>query len=257
MKPNSNSQMGSHSQANPLKTLKWLFRPKPSPKTIETLKPIRKNSVLSPSIHETLNPIELKKALMGEMTDEHHGVLRLSFDIGIQNEIDSIARTLKDRYGRETSTPKKMGIGGQRAFSHYLNFFSPHASFTVQECRFQSSPKPKPYDFLIGFIYSKHEKGFFKIEVKTSPHGYGHLNYYKQFGTPYPNYVVAIKSLNEEMTKYELYGYTLGTKVKAHKSRPQFGKRLHAMALNRTNFDYYSYFHSYVLGLPFKEKFSD
>jgi len=258
MKPKSNSQMGSHRKANPLKRVKWLFRPKPTVKTLDGLKPIRLHTPLSPNIRESLNSIELTKALTGEMTDEHHGVVNLSFDIGIRNEIEAIAQTLKDRRGQKIGNPMKMGWGGQLSFSYYLNFFSEYSNFTVKEDRPQASQIPKPYDFLIGTKYEgDSETHFASIEIKTSPYGSRMLNYYKAFNQPYPKYVIVIRCLNEEMTKYELFGWTLGFKVKAHKSIIMYSKKRHSMSLTRTNFDYYSYFHRYVLGLPFKEKFGD
>lgn len=256
MKPTSKAQTGSRSQVNPLQRLKWLFRPNPSPKTLINLEPIRK---YAPSDSPTrLKLVDVPKAMKGEITDERYGVLKLYFDVGIRNEIEGIAQTLRDRRHQDVTTPMKMGWGGQLAFSYYLNFFSQYALFTVEEDRPQASQKPKPYDFRIGHFSTKPpEKFLFTIEIKTSPFLSRNLNYYQPFNQKYSRYAVIIRCLNEEMTRYELFGYTLGSKVKAHKHTIVYGKKRHSMALTRTNFDYYTYFHHNILFLPFKEKFGD
>jgi len=234
--------MGSHRKANPLKAIKWLFQPKRTPKPFQ---------LRTPNVRKRFkNP----KALKGEMPK--CGVVRLSFDIGIRNEIDAIAQTLKDRRNQRIRNPMKMGWGGQIAFSYYLNFFSEYSNFTVKEDKPQASPIPKTFDFLIGHK-GESDTRFETIEVKTSPHGSRALNYYQAFNKEYPDYVVVVRCLKEDMTEYELYGWTSGSKVEAHEFKTAWNKKCHSMALNRTNFDYYSYFHERILGLPFKEKFGD
>ena len=254
MKPTIESQTGSASQRNPLKSMKWIFKPKPSPKTLKALEPLRGSF---DHIRERLNTVKITKAISGEITDKNYGVVRLAFDVGIVYEIEGIAQTQKHRKGWKSGNPQKMGFGGQLAFSHYLTFFADVSNFTVKECRFQASPKPKPYDFLFRIPHTNGSRLFFKIEVKTAPCGQSRVNYYKSFGTPYPDYAVIVKCLNEEMTKYEIYGYASGTYIKAQKSSIRNNRMCHSIQLHRRKFNYYSFFHTNFLGLPFIEKFGD
>lgn len=239
--------MGSFTQTNPLKRVKFHFRPNPSPKTLKI-----RSYIPTPYYSSKLTPIELKRAMEGE-TIEELGVIHLTFDIGMIEHIQAIVRTLKQRRNQTVSKPMQFGWLGQNAYDSYLNFFSKYSDFTVTVDRPLSSPIPKPYDF--DFRFPNQPSKRFRVEVKTVPYLSRDLSYFR--GDIEPDFVVGVRALDEEMTKCELYGFTYGIVVKKFKSVIRYGKPCHRIPLNRANFDYYTFFHTNLLGLPFKEKFGD
>lgn len=175
------------------------------------------------------------------------------FDQGIVNQIEAIAKTLEARGHKPITEAQKYGWGGQLSYSAYLNFFAPYSDFSVQHDDPSYSPMSKPYDFLI----TRPEQSF-RIEVKTAPLHKQKIQYCQYPSNPYPKYLVVIKATNKTMDQYDIYGYMLGSILKQLKATIKYrGKKCHSVLVNRRFLDYYDYFHEKILGLPFKEKFSD
>jgi len=248
LKSKNNPKTGSsENERSPLKSIKWVFRPK-KPKPI--INPVR-GRIKPVERGLSFGRIRSHKKLFGQMRES--GVIHLAFDVGLLNEIEAIARTLKDRRNQTVTKPQKFGWGGQLSFDYYLNFFAEYSKFTFKSDRCLGTRYPKPYDFLIKFM----DGTSFKVEIKTAPYLSRRLSYFKRREQSYPDYVVCVVSLNEEMTKYELYGWALGIEIKKHKSTIRYGKKCHRIPINRANFNYYSFFHKKILRLPYLEKFSD
>jgi hypothetical protein len=217
-----NDFLGSLSPANPLKRFKWVS----DELALKTVKPIK-----------------------GEWVE--NGSLLLSFDIGIREEINGVRITLKNR-GKPCKRPCEFGYGAQYSYYHYLNFYSDVSPFRFQyDCVFGSRFN-KPADFRIFFPdYA------FWLEVKSVPPTYSNCRYFKNQFTPYPDYVVCIKCLDEEMLNYEVYGFCTGSDVQ--KVKPKIGSEFlcHEIPANREHFKPYSDFHKNVLKLPYMETFDN
>jgi len=215
---------GSLSQANPLKRFKWVSEPESSLKTV--------------------------KAVKGEFFPS--GVLRLIFEIGIRMEIEGVRHTLINE-GKECGRPCQFGYGSQYAYWHYLNYFSEFSSFRFQyDCVFGSSYN-KPADFRIFFPDYD-----FWLEVKSAPPNMECCRYFvTQKNYSYPEWVVCVKCLDEEMLKYEIYGFCSGSHVQEISRELIHGFPCHQIPLNREHFKSYNDFHENILKLPYVENFDN
>ena len=216
--------MGSLSQANPLKRFKWVTEPE--------------------------FDLEEVKAVKGEFVES--GSLFLSFDVGIQMEIEGVRHSLINR-GKSCGRPCQFGYGSQYSYWHYLNYFSEVSPFRFQyDCVFGSSYN-KPADFRIFFPdYA------FWLEVKSVPPTMDYCRYYvTQKNYTYPEWVVCIKCLDEEMLNYEVYGFCSGSHVQDISPELIHGFTCHQIPVNREHFKPYSDFHENILKLPLVESFDN
>jgi hypothetical protein len=107
-----------------------------------------------------------------------------------------------------------------------------------------------PYDFHI-FFPTHH----YFVEVKTVPPNMSYCRYYKSTRYSFPDYVVCVKALDEEMLNYELYGYCKGSHVQALELKTVHGSSCYEIPVNRDHFNSYIEFHKSILNLPYLEKF--
>lgn len=211
---------GSLSKANPLKRFTWAS----APQSMSIVKPIK-----------------------GEC--EASGVLHLSFDGALRTEIEGVRTALMNR-GKSCNKPCMFGYGGQYAYYHYLNYFMEHSKFRFRYDCVYGSAYGLPHDFRIFFPTHR-----FWIEVKTSPPNMSYCRYYKIDPNPFPEWVVYVKALDEEMLNYELYGYCEGLHVQTFERKLRYGKPCYEIPANRDHFNPYIEFHNSILRLPYLEKF--
>jgi hypothetical protein len=225
MKRNLDIFEGSLSIANPLNRFAWISEPEKTETNVV-------------KIH-------------AEFAED--GVLRLFFDNAIITEIDAVALALNNR-GKDPPCrrPCKFGMGAQFAYFHYLNFFSEQSKFRFRYDDPFGSRYNLPADFRIFF-----PKLAFWLEVKSSFPNMKYSRYFTSKYNEYPEYVVCVRVLNEEMTSYELYGFCTGSDVQKIPSKVVYGCPCHEIPVTREFFKPYTEFHKTILKLPFLEKFDN
>ena len=217
--------MGSLSTANPLKRFAWIAK------------------------HDD-GSSDVKKIRGGFVED---GVLRLSFDNAIRTEIEAVALVLNNR-GRQRpcERPCQFGFGAQYAFYHYLNYFAEFSKFRFQYDDPFGSRFNLPADFRIFF-----PKLAFWLEIKSTFPNMSYCRYFTSKYYDYPDHVVCVRVLNEEMTIYELYGFCSGSDVQKIPCNFVCGMKCHEIPVTREFFKPYSEFHKTILKLPMIEKFDN
>jgi len=219
MKTSLDLFLGSLSTANPLKRFKWIRDPR------EVLK------------------------IEGTMTED--GTIKLYFDNAIITEIQAVALALNNR-GKipPCARPCQFGYGAQYAFYHYLNYFSEDSKFRFKYDDVFGSRFNLPADFRIFFPESE-----FWLEVKSNFPNMTYSRYFVSKYYQYPEYVVCVRILNEEMTNYEIYGFCTGSDVKKIPRETVCGLPCHQIPVTREFFKPYSDFHKTILKLPMVETF--
>jgi hypothetical protein len=81
--------------------------------------------------------------------------------------------------------------------------------------------------------------------------------YYASQYYEYPEYVVCVRVLNEEMTNYEIYGFCTGSDVQKIPRETVCGLPCHQIPVTREYFKPYSDFHKTILKLPMVERFDN
>jgi len=227
---------GSLSKVTPLNAFRWIKEPKP----IQPQTRIRSDRV---------EKIRLMKYFTGLFKDS--GVLYLAFDVGIRGQIEGVRLSLLNR-GKQCGRPAQFGYGGQYSFYHYLNYFMAFSEFRFQhDCVFGSAFN-LPYDFRI--FFPKHK---FSLEVKTSLPKMAYCRYYKTDPNPFPDWVVCVRALDEQMLTYELYGYCTGSDVQKIEPKLIKGSTCYEIPIDRDHFKPYNNFHTKILRLPMLEKFDN
>lgn len=214
--------LGSVSKPNPLIRFAWIS---------EDYEPDEKSEIV---------------AIRGEPSEQ--GTLKLYFDSAIKTEIDAIFNAVKNRGKRiNQERPFKFGFGAQTAYWHYLNFFQKRSKFRFSYDDPFGSYYNRPYDFRIFF-----PKLAFWLEIKSQIPNMSMCRYFISPYYRYPEYVVCVRVLNEEMTNYEIYGFCTGEDVQ----KIPHGA-YHEIPVDREHFRLYSEFHTKILKLPMIEKFDN
>jgi len=213
--------LGSLSRANPLKRFKW--------------------------IRDVSKVVKID----GTMTED--GTIKLYFDNAIITEIQAVALALNNR-GKDPpcTRPCQFGYGAQYAFYHYLNYFSEQSKFRFRYDDVFGSRFNLPADFRIFF-----PKLAFWLEVKSNFPNMKYSRYFTSQYYQYPEYVVCVRVLNEEMTNYEIYGFCKGSDVQKIPTKLVLGYPCHEIKVTREFFTPYSEFHKTILKLPLVEKFDN
>lgn len=236
---------------NPLASLTWLWDTKPPPS----------NELPPSNEHDKLKPLKFKRHLEGEFIPEQppekYGYLRLTFDSGLRDMVESFSeKTQIARKQKSSGEPQRHGWAGQFAFDSYLNFFAKayeDYNLSVHSDNPIYSKKPEPQDFII----KRPNHKLMRIEIKTAPPSRRKISYCKYSGKPDPTHLVVIKAVDDSMLRYDIYGFMSVFRLKTLRTYFMYGKVCSTILLNRHNFRYFNHFHEKVLGLPYLEKFSD